>query len=120
MEYLEALRYGRCPEDVYELRRRLRVVRKAPERETIRLEFVSAGREREAIFERRMRLYPMLRHLERRLKLAEDFRDYDWDLGEREFVETHGHDVSMQSVKAWRSRGVPLRVLREALRNHDR
>jgi len=120
MEYLEALRYSRCPEDVYELRRRLRVVRNARERETTRIESVSAGREREAIFERRMRLYPMLRQLERRLRLAEDFRDYEWELGEREFVETYGQDVSMQSVNAWRARGVPLRVLREAVRNHDR
>jgi hypothetical protein len=120
MEYLEALRYSRCAEDVYELRRRVRVVRNARERETNKIDSVSPGPGREMIFQRRMRLYRMLRQLERRLQLAEEFRDYDWELGEREFIEMYGQSVSMRSVDAWRGRGVPLRLLREALRNNDR
>lgn len=67
-----------------------------------------------------MSLYLMIREVERRLRVAEEFAVYDWQQGEQEFIQRYSKCVSMGSVDMWRGRGVPLRVLREALRTRSR
>ena len=90
---------------------------RARERVTNELGSTSPRPIRETILRRRMSLYLMIRELERRLRVAEEFAVYDWQQGEQEFIQRYGKCVSMRSVDVWRRRGVPLRVLREALRS---
>ena len=117
MDYLEALAYSSWHEDPDAIRRKLNLVQQERARLTDELDRVPPGPEREIIWRRRVGVHRRMFALEWRLQRAEEFAVYDWEQGEREFINWLGDGVLIPGrVDELRKRGVPLRVLWKARR----
>jgi hypothetical protein len=117
MDYLQALTYSSHRADPVSIRRELELAQHEFEQIRIAHDLASPGNERDRIWGRRRACFRRVRGLELRLEWAEAFAVYDWEQGEREFIEQYAAYISPESLAEWRRSGVPLRVLRQALRH---
>jgi hypothetical protein len=86
---------------------------------TARLLEVGAHQQTEERPRRLRRLARSRRELERRLADAEKVAAYDWEQGEREFVEQAGMSIGIPGIlERWRAAGIPARARLAARRRH--